>query len=300
MTLNATSPPASQRASTVPNVGKASGPWPARQTVSGPSAPQGKLSDLLQAMGVSAEERPLGEAYAIPIRRLRNGVTLFHEGAPAESLHIIQLGTFKSLKVAEDGYEQVLGFAGPGDILGFDGLASGQHQTAAAALEDSRVYAVPVRALDTLRQRVPAFDRALQTAISRQLVRAAEIAEVMSAVAAEVRLARFLVQVSQHMVQRGQSPKRLLLRMNRRDIASYLGVAHATASRSFGALAEAGYLAVDNRAVDILDLEGLKLCARNTRGSLEDHAQLPALPRKAAAQANGTLKGQVSGVPATR
>lgn len=63
----------------------------------------------------------------------------------------------------------------------------------------------------------------------------------MSAVAAEVRLASFLVQVSQHMAQRGQSPRRLLLRMNRRDIASYLGVAHATASRSFGALAEAGY-----------------------------------------------------------
>lgn len=300
MTTTATLPPAPQRSATVPLVGKDGGSWPVRQTGSGPAAPQGKLSDLLQVMGVSAEDRPLGEAYAIPIRRLRNGVTLFHEGAPAEALHIIQLGTFKSLKVAEDGYEQVLGFAGPGDILGFDGLASGQHQTAAAALEDSRVYAVPLRGLDTLRQRVPAFDRALQAAISRQLVHTAEVAEVMSAVAAEVRLARFLVQVSSHMAQRGQSPRRLLLRMNRRDIASYLGVAHATASRSFGALAEAGYLAVDNRAVDILDLEGLKLCARNTRGSLDDQGELPALAKKAPPAAAASLKGRVSGAPAAR
>jgi hypothetical protein len=49
-------------------------------------------------------------------------------------------------------------------------------------------------------------------------------------------------------------------------------VAHATASRSFGALADAGYLKVDNRAVEIVDLEGLKVCARNTRGTLEDMA----------------------------
>ena len=178
----------------------------------------------------------------------------------------------QKVRMAEDGYEQVLGFAGMGEILGFDGLSKGQYQTAAAALEDSRVYAVPVRALDTLRQRVPAFDRALQAAVSRQLARAAEIAEVMSAVAAEVRLARFLVQVSGHMAERGQSPRRLLLRMNRRDIASYLGVAHATASRSFGALAQAGYLRVDNRAVEIVDLEGLRMCARNTRGVGEDAA----------------------------
>ena len=233
---------------------------------------QGKLSDLLQVMGVASDERPSGEPYAIPVRRLRAGASLFHEGAPADHLYVVQLGNFKTLRMAEDGYEQVLGFAGMGEILGFDGLSKGQYQTAAAALEDSRVYAVPVRALDALRQRVPAFDRALQAAVSRELLRACEIADVMSAVAAEVRLARFLVQVSGHMAERGQSPRRLLLRMNRRDIASYLGVAHATASRSFGALADAGYLKVDNRAVEIVDLDGLKVCARNTRGTLEDMA----------------------------
>jgi len=270
--------------------------WPTRSATPAALAAQGKLSDLLQVMGAPSDERPLGEAYAIPLRRLRGGLTLFHEGAPAESLHIVQVGTFKCLRVAEDGYEQVLGFMGPGEVLGFDGLASGQHQTAASALEDSRVYAVPVRALDTLRQRVPAFDRALQSAISRQLARAAEIAEVMSAVAAEVRLARFLVQVSQHMAERGQSPRRLLLRMNRRDIASYLGVAHATASRSFGALADAGYLKVDNRAVDILDLEGLKVCARSTRGVAED-TELEEAPLR---KADPAVKAWSGNPPATR
>ena len=96
-------------------------------------------------------------------------------------------------------------------------------------------------------------------------MRRGELAEMMAAVAAEVRLARFLLQLSRRMDECGQSPRRFHLRMSRRDIASYLGVAHETVSRSFGALARWGWLRVDNREVEILDLPGLKHFALNTR-----------------------------------
>ena len=88
----------------------------------------------------------------------------------------------------------------------------------------------------------------------------------MAAVAAEVRLARFLVQSSARATEAGRSPRRLRLPMSRRDIASYLGVAHETVSRAFGALAHAGLVQVNNRDVDVLDMAGLEACARVTRG----------------------------------
>jgi CRP/FNR family transcriptional regulator len=93
---------------------------------------------------------------------------------------------------------------------------------------------------------------------------------MMAAVAAEVRLARFLLQLSRRMADCGESPRRFHLRMSRRDIASYLGVAHETVSRSFGALARWGLLCVDNREVEILDLPGLKQFAQNTRRAVDD------------------------------
>ena len=68
------------------------------------------------------------------------------------------------------------------------------------------------------------------------------------------------------MMRIGRSPRRLHLRMGRRAIASFLGVAHATVSRAFTALADAACLSVDNRNVEILDLEALRVRARNTRG----------------------------------
>jgi CRP/FNR family transcriptional regulator len=47
-------------------------------------------------------------------------------------------------------------------------------------------------------------------------------------------------------------------------------VAHETVSRSFGALARWGWLRVDNREVEILDLPGLKQFAMSTRRQLDD------------------------------
>ena len=112
---------------------------------------------------------------------------------------------------------------------------------------------------------------------------------MMAAVAAETRLARFLVWMSTCMAERGQSPRRLYLRMSRRDIASLLGVAHETVSRSFTALAEWGYLRVDNREVEILDAAGLRGCTRSTRGLPEESGRPSQWPPASAAGRGCTL-----------
>jgi CRP/FNR family transcriptional regulator, anaerobic regulatory protein len=114
---------------------------------------------------------------------------------------------------------------------------------------------------------------------------------MMAAVAAETRLARFLMWMSGCMAERGQSPRRLYLRMSRRDIASLLGVAHETVSRSFTALAEWGYLRVVNREVEILDAAGLRNCTRNTRGLLDDSTRPGTAPTR---HARAPLRALVS------
>lgn len=228
----------------------------------------GQLIEMLDDDPASAV-RQLFWRVGVPRLRVKGLGTLFNEGDETDSLYVVQVGTFKLVKTAEDGYEQVLGFFSRGDVLGGDGLWAQRHPTAAIALEDSGVYALRLNSLQRLAHEVPGFQRALQSALSRQLAAAAESTEVMAAVSAEVRLARFLVLQSNRRAELGESPRHLLLRMGRRDIASALGVAHATVSRSFGILAEWGYLRVDNRDVDILDLEGLRACARSTRGLLE-------------------------------
>lgn len=251
-------------------------------------AEHSRLGDLLELMGADLRDPPPGADRPIPVRQLHAGEALFHEGALAEAIHFVRAGTFKSFRTAEDGYEQVLGFVGRAEILGFDAICRGSHPTGAVALEKSSVYVVLLRDLGEWGQLVPEFEHMVHRSVSSALSNRCEMAGVMAAVAAEVRLSRFLLQLSRRMVAAGHSARRFRLRMIRRDIASYLGVAHETVSRSFSALADLGLIVVDQREVEIVDMDGLHAFSRNTRRHFDDvwanHHSRPA-----AATANARL-----------
>ena len=228
------------------------------------------IADLLQMTGVPVATSDNAARMPVTLRKVHAGESLVHEGAPAEALFFVCAGTFKVFRTDEDGYEQVLAFAGRREVLAFDALCVDVHPTAATALEDSTVFVIHKTELPAFSQAVPAFGRALQRAGSLALTRTNELVDVMAAVASEVRLARFLLQHSRQMAANGQSPRRFLLRMGRRDIASMLGVAHETVSRSFTALAMSCLIHVSDRDVEILDMDGLKAYSRSTRRSMDD------------------------------
>jgi CRP/FNR family transcriptional regulator len=93
-----------------------------------------------------------------------------------------------------------------------------------------------------------------------------DLAWLTGAVGSDRRTARFLLLMARRMAERGMSARRLHLPMRRRDIASYLGLAHESISRSLTALAAAGFLNVLGREVEIVDVDGLRQLASNTRG----------------------------------
>lgn len=250
-------------------------------TASISDALQVTLPALVELVGGSADAACSAVAERFALHRISRGETLVHEGAAAECIYVVQVGSFKSVRSAEDGYEYVLGFGLRGDLLGYDGVAGAHYAFSAVALEDSRVVVLPLPLLSNVRRRAPAFDMAVQALLSRQIRHAGEIAEVMAAVAADVRLARFLVQLSARMAERGQSPRRLRLGMNRRDIANHLGLAHETISRCFRLLSDRGWLQVDNREVELLDFDGLRRCARSTRGVADEDDLEPSQMRVA-------------------
>lgn len=230
---------------------------------------RGSLADLLRLLGCEGDASRTGSSLPLAVRRIKTDEWLYHQGVPAESIYFVRHGTFKVVRTTEDGYEQVLGFAGPAQLLGFDALGARNHPTAAVALDEASVFVVALRDLAgpgvAQRTLADAVCRAGSMALSRQ----ADIADIMSAVGAEVRLARFLLHLSKQMEARGESPRRFVLRMSRRDIASYLAVAIETISRMFSVLAGWGLITVSNRDVEIVDMTGLQELALSTRRPIE-------------------------------
>ena len=259
----------------------------------------GTLSALLRLMGADDGITAHTDSQPVALRQVSAGAALFHEGAAAESVWFVHVGSFKLFTTAEDGYQQVVDFAERGEVLGFDALCSGRHPSAAQALEDAWVYGVRVPDLLAWCHDVPALGHALHIASSRQLAKRCELADVVAAVAAEVRLARFLVHMARQMQSLGRSPRRFVLRMTRRDLASQLGVAHETVSRSFTALAQWGCVRVDAREVEILDFNRLRVFSRCTRAISPDATPQNQRPRHASRRSLGELqvKARFSAAP---
>ena len=60
-------------------------------------------SDLLRWMSMAHEVGPRSDQIIFPMRRVRTGTLVTHEGAPFESLYFISAGTFKSVHTDPDG-----------------------------------------------------------------------------------------------------------------------------------------------------------------------------------------------------
>lgn len=234
-----------------------------------PTLTDPEWQDLAALLELSVGERPASwRPLGVQLRRVPQGRTLFHQGSATGVVHVVRNGSFKTFRNAEDGYEQVLGFAWRKDVLGLDGLCEGRHASSAQALEDAQVYAISLNDLLALNHSGCAAGPALR-ALSRQLGHADDATEILSAVSAESRLARFLLRLSDRMLACGQSPRRLRLTMGRRDIASHLGLAHETVSRTLGLLATAGCIGVQGREITLLARDLLEAMAQATRSPVD-------------------------------
>ena len=195
-----------------------------------------------------------------PRRILRCGEHLFHAGEPCNSAYLVCSGSLESYFVHADGEEQILGLHGAGEVVGFDALF-GQLASASVKALDTvslQVLQNPGRllGLDDCSPEVRVLIGAMHQEI-RRCRRRLHIERHPS----ERRLAEFLLDLAEGADKRGMSRTRLILPVNRRELARYLGLAPETLSRTFASLQERAVLAVDNREVSILDSTALHAIA---------------------------------------
>lgn len=214
---------------------------------------------------------PAGLAHlrsTVRVRGVPRGASLFHQHARAGPVYLVRTGTFKTCRYSEDGYENVLSFGLRGDLLGLEGLCSGRQPNAARAIEDAQVFVVERSTLLAL-DRASADGGPTLRALSHQLGCAEDLAEILAAVSADARIARFLLKLSDRMAACGQSMRRLRLAMCRRDMASHLGLAHETVSRTLSALTARRCIEVHGRDIEILQRAELRAVALATRSTVD-------------------------------
>jgi CRP/FNR family transcriptional regulator len=191
-------------------------------------------------------------------RTVKRGEALFAAGDEGDALYAVSAGFFKTFLVSSDGRGQVTGFFMAGDLLGMDGIASDRHSDTAIALEDSQVCVMPYVLIEPVAREVPALQHRLHAALSGGIAHNQRAMMVLGTMSAEKRMASFLLELSGRLLRRGFSGCDLQLRMTRGDIGSYLGLSLETVSRLFTTFQRNGLVQVEQKHVQILDIEGLQ------------------------------------------
>jgi CRP/FNR family transcriptional regulator, anaerobic regulatory protein len=233
-----------------------SAPTPASANRTAPGAARHTMATSADSAG-NRIAALMEDEFAIAHKRLKAGECLFRSGAPFNALYVINAGFAKTSYTSEDGREQITGFHLRGDILGLDAIATGTYGSDAIALDVSDVLVIPYEAVMAESAHNPLLMRELHSAFSEEIRNDRDLMFTIGSRSAEGRVAAFLLEMSERFSARGFSATKLQLRMTRQEIGSLLGLKLETVSRALSNFAKLGFITVNLRDVDLLDLAGL-------------------------------------------
>jgi CRP/FNR family transcriptional regulator len=194
--------------------------------------------------------------------RFRKGQRIYTIGQPFNLLYVVHSGFLKTVLIDEYGNDQVLNFPMKGDLLGIDGIHERRYASEAVALSECDVILLPFSQLTTLGRSHTGMASLIYSLISEELLREQALIGMLGSLRAEVKVARFLISLSERFAEMGYSGKQFTLRMTRHEIGSYLGLTLETVSRTLSALTECGLITVHQRSVSICDIDALRILRR--------------------------------------
>lgn len=210
-----------------------------------------RIADTLQGLQAHVD---------ISRRIVHAGDSIYRGGDDFECLHVINSGFFKTVNLAADGREQVVGLHFKGDWLGFDGIATGRYGCDAVALDTGEVWSVRYDDLLAACARHAPLLGLLHAAMSREISRDRDSLLSLCTLSADARVADFLRYWAEAMAQCGLRTDQITLRMTRAEIGNYLGMTVETVSRALTRLSREHLIAFTERGrrdISIPDVQAL-------------------------------------------
>src|SRR3546814_11219001 len=95
-------------------------------------------------------------------RPLKRDERLFHHGDVLTSVYVARSGAFKTVSLSEGGDARIIGFHLPGELMGLDALADGEHRCEAVALDPDAVWEGQVDEISCVRSPQPGLRRTIE------------------------------------------------------------------------------------------------------------------------------------------
>jgi CRP-like cAMP-binding protein len=194
-------------------------------------------------------------------RSYRKGVTLFHEGDPGDSLHLIEKGRVAVRASTRSGDEAILAVLGRADFFGEQALLSPTSTRTATvvALEPVETRVLLRTDFDALRREQPSVERLLVDVLAAQVRRlSSQLLEALY-LPVEARVVRRLAGLAD-LYASGDSSVDVPLRQE--ELASLAGSTRSTTNRVLRQLVDDGVVTLGRGRIVILDPAALADRAR--------------------------------------
>jgi CRP/FNR family transcriptional regulator len=159
---------------------------------------------------------------------------LFQEGAPADGCYWLERGVLKISVASPSGKEHILAILGPGSIVGeFAMIDEAPRSATVEAVMDCELTFVSRSAFKTCLQEHPELYGHLALILVARLRQADEEAAAASFLTPKARIARALLQFSEHLGREiGHDRIEVVHAIRQSDLASMAGVARESVSRA--------------------------------------------------------------------
>lgn len=211
----------------------------------------------------------LDEAAAVSLRasmdsvKIAKGGVLFAEGDEGDHLYVIVEGKLKLGTSSGDGRENLLSILGPGEMFGELSLFDPGPRTATAtAITDSQVLGLGHTDLNPWLAGRPEVSKSLLQALAHRLRRTNETMSDLVFADVPGRVAKALLELGEKFGTKTNDGLYVHHDLTQEELAQLVGASRETVNKALADFASRGWVKLETRSVEILDVERLSKRAR--------------------------------------
>ncbi len=189
------------------------------------------------------------------------GATIFREGGPGDSLHIVIEGSVRITMLSPAGDEATIALLGPGEFVGDLALLDGRPRSASAiAAEATKTLVVTRDGFTRWLSERPQAALALLEPLSLRVRRTDETLADLAFLDLPHRLAKRLLNLATLHPQGKEKnrPEGIRLRITQSDLASMLSVSRESVNKQLNLFARDGWIVLGRGSVTLTDPQALR------------------------------------------
>jgi len=212
-------------------------------------------SEIFESFSPVELARLLGilEALELPKHHM-----IFSPGVPSEAIYFIEKGRVRLTRLSPEGKTVILALLGPGDLIGEAAWETGEHDSYAETLEDSRIYQIDRESFTALIRENPEFGLRLIQIIGVRLKQAQARIEDLVFRQVPSRVARLLLSLAESHGKVTPNGIRVEFPLTHQEIADLVGSSRVTVTQILNKFRTSHWIEIESKRVTIHNLDALE------------------------------------------